>query len=431
MAKSKALTELENLIRRICNQVIREHSGLIQLGAAVKKIQNDDKTIKAFMNDQDFINKDFAQKLSRLSVPQNTKDDGTNEKGTEDAEHVSADRLIAFRTVRGLSQAVAAALLGVSVWNYGKWERGESIMASAIEERFCELEKMTGTDLRKKMQELGFFEISGKRVREPNKKTKHKEKKTVLVSIISPAQITDLRLMLGKTVEEMNDLFDSEERRYEKWQNGKSRPPSSTAKRLLDMYDKRVSSFERTVKTSASVKATRRYYESPKLSRFAIREGKKRIGLTARQMADKLGVPFTTYKNWESGNSCPPPEMVEKMLVMFGNPPTESVYAAARRHVVTIASKDDDVSKKIPGKELRKIRLQINLTRIQMAQLLNVPYSRYQNWEKEGRYLPSEYVSVIRMLQQMSDKELKEKTAWLNKGKSSVRTKQKSNHKTK
>lgn len=425
MAKSKALTELENLIRRICNQVIREHSGLIQLGAAVKKIQNDDKTIKAFMNDQDFINKDFEQRLLRLLAQNNKKDNGENVPKAEDTDHVTPNQLIAFRTVRGLSQEVLAALLGVSVWNYGKWERGESIMTSTIEERFRELEKLTGTDLRKKMQELGFYEISGKRVKKPSKSNNSKKKKTVLVSIITAAQITDLRLMLGKTVDEMNDLFDPIERRYGKWQNGKSRPPSSTAKRLLDMYDKKASSFEKTVKTSAPVKTTRRYYESPNLSRHAIREGKKRIGLTARQMAEKLGVPLTTYKNWESGNSRPSAEMIEKMLVLFGNPPTKSVYAAARQHVVTIASKEDDVTNRIPGKELRELRLRMKLTRQQMAQLLNVPYSKYHNWENKGRYVPSEYVSIIRMLQKMSDKELKERTAQLKSGATTTRKTQK------
>ena len=424
MAKSKALTELENLIRRICNQVIREHPGLIQLGSAVKKIQNDDKTIKAFMNDQEFINKDFEQRLLHLLVQDNNKDNGENVPKAEETEHVSPDQLIAFRTVRGLSQEVVAALLGVSVWNYGKWERGESIMTSAIEERFRELEKMTGTELRKKMQELGFYEISGKRVKKPNQNKNSRKKKTVLVSIITAAQITDLRLMLGKTVDEMNDLFDSKERRYGKWQNGKSRPPSDIAKRLLEIYDKKVSSFEKKNAASSSQKSTRRYYESPKLPRAVIREGRKKLGLTCRQMAEKLGVPLTTYKNWESGNSRPSPEMIEKMLVLFGNPPTKSVYAAARQHVVTIASKEDDVTNRIPGKELRELRLRMKLTRQQMAQLLNVPYSKYHNWENKGRYVPSEYVSIIRMLQKMSDKELEDRTAWLKSGTTIIKNKQ-------
>jgi DNA-binding transcriptional regulator YiaG len=425
MSKSKALAELENLIRRICNQVIREHSGLIQLGSAVKKIQNDDKTIKAFINDQEFINKDFEQRLSRLLIQNNKNENGEDVPEPEEADRVSPNQLIAFRTVRGLSQEVVAALLGVSVWNYGKWERGESIMTSAIEERFRQLEKMTGTELRKKMQELGFYEISGKRVKNPNKNKKSNKKKTVLVSIIAAAQITDLRLMLGKTVDEMNDLFDPKERRYAKWQNGKSRPPSATAKRLLDMYEKKLSSFEKRNTPASSSKSTRRYYESPKLPRAAIREGRKHLGLTCRQMAEILGVPYTTYRNWECGNSRPSPEMIEKMLVMFGNPPTKSVYAAARHHVVTIASKEDYISDRIPGKELRELRLRMKLTRRQMAKLLNVSYSRYQNWENKGRYVPSEYVSRIRMLQKMSDKDIKKRIALLKSSEPLVNNKQK------
>ena len=431
MAKSKALSELENLIRRICRQVIREYPGFVQIGEILMKEQDDIKIIKAFIKNQELINKGVEQMLSDLSDMKDSNEDEEDVQTNKDVEHVSSDRLKAFRISREISQKVVADLLGVSVKIYSKWERGESIMSSAFEERFCNIEHISATDLRKKMQEHGHYEISGKRIRTPDKATEQNQKKTVLISIITPEQLSDLRIMLGKTVEDMNESFDPKERRYEKWQSGKSRPPSTTAKTLLDLYDKKIKDFEQRTQNATQSKAARRYYESSKLPRAAIREGRKRLGLTCRQIAEELGVPRTTYRNWECGNSRPPSEMIEKMQVMFGNSPTESVYDAARRHVVAISSKGDKMSKTIPWKELRLLRLRANLTGKQMAQLLNVPYSRYHNWENKGRYVASEYISIVRMLQKMSDKDLKEKIVWLGKNTAPMTNREETRRKTK
>jgi transcriptional regulator with XRE-family HTH domain len=46
--------------------------------------------------------------------------------------------------------------------------------------------------------------------------------------------------------------------------------------------------------------------------------------MTSRQVAEALGVPLSTYKNWEAGN-CKPSELyIEKIVGIFGSFPTQS-----------------------------------------------------------------------------------------------------------
>ena len=413
MAKSKVLTEIVKLIKRTCLQVIREHPGFLQLGKALKDTQTDVKELKSKIKDQDFLIMDLRQEVTKLQervAELEAKLESEKPDKPDQPEHLTPERLLTFRSIRRLSQETMAKLLDAPVDLYGKWERGESVMASAIEERFLELEKMTGTELREKMQEKDIYMISGKRIK--TQKQGIKRRKSSLKTVITAAQITDLRIMLGKTPEEMNELFDPEKKRFEKWQAGKAKPPFSIAKELLRIYDKEKASFEQKDIPSATRKTP--VLESPRLPRATIRTERERMGMSRRELGEKLGVSGTTVSNWENGNCRPSPEMIDRMLVMFGSPQTESAHAAATMHVVTISPKDR-LAQTVSAAELRKLRNRIGLTMRQMAQLLNVRYSRYCNWETEGRCVPSEFISLVITLQKMSDKDLKERIAWLGK----------------
>lgn len=421
MAKSKVLTEIVRLVKRTCLQVIREHPGFLQLGKVLKDTQTDVKELKSIIKDQDFLIMDLRQEITKLQervAELEAKRESEKSDKPDQPEHLTPERLLTFRSIRGLSQETMAKLLDASVELIGKWERGKSVMASAIEERFLELEKMTGTELRKRMQEKDIYVISGKRIKTQKQGTKRR--KSSLKTVITAAQITDLRIMLGKTPEEMNELFDPKKKRFEKWQTGKAKPPFSIAKDLMRIYDKEKASFEQKDTPSATRKTP--ILEAPRLPRATIRTERERMGMSRRELGERLGVSGTAVGNWENGNCRPSPEMIDRMLLIFGYPQTESAHAAATMHVVTVSPKDR-MSRTVSASELRKLRNRIGLTMRQMAQLLNVRYSRYRNWEMEGRCVPSEFTSLIITLQKMSDKELKDRIAWLGKGLSSAQAK--------
>ena len=96
---------------------------------------------------------------------------------------LSGTQLKRFRLSRSLSQASMGALLEVTAQKYARWESGRSQMAPEVEARFAEIQKMKASELRTKLQELGFFQANGKKQKSKRRtKAKHRKRKSVNLS---------------------------------------------------------------------------------------------------------------------------------------------------------------------------------------------------------------------------------------------------------
>ena len=156
----------------------------------------------------------------------------------------------------------------------------------------------------------------------------------------------------------------------------------------------------------------RRIYESELMPIAQIRAGRAASGLTCGEVAKRLNVPLTTYKNWEAGNSTPSEQNIEKMIQIFGAPPTPSVRAATKTHAskgVRRTKHEDGYP--IPFDELRAFRGKLGLSSSQMAALIGIERPRYSNWESRGRGVPPDFVSTVKMLQSLSREKLQKRCA--------------------
>ena len=211
----------------------------------------------------------------------------------------------------------------------------------------------------------------------------------------------------------MADLVNSKPKHYSNWEYGACRPPEKIARRLLEMYNERVAKTDAApVGSYQRPFSKRRIYESELMPIVQIRAGRAASGLTINEVAKRLNVPPTTYKNWEYGNSKPSQQQVEQMIQIFGTSPTPSVRAATKTHAskgVRRTKHEDGYP--IPFDELRAFRGKLGLNCAQMATLIGIERPRYSNWESRGRGVPPDFVSSVKMLQSLSREKLQKRYA--------------------
>lgn len=82
-------------------------------------------------------------------------------------------------------------------------------MAPEVEARFAEIQKMKASELRTKLQELGFFQANGKKTKiktkDEGETPEKKVRKFVAGTIISNVQIKELRTALGNSQPQLGD----------------------------------------------------------------------------------------------------------------------------------------------------------------------------------------------------------------------------------
>ena len=422
MPKSNLIRDVEEIANRISRKNIKESRAIIQLGTWVKNLVDELKVVKQRLDELDIR----VKKINAYGATVLTPKEAAEEQRTSGpaAPKVKPGDLKRYRLLRKLSQAAMGALLGATQQKYARWESGKSIMVTQVEDKFREIQGIKGRELRTKLQELGYFQATGKKTRfrkgqeestpAPAKPAPRaaSSRRPVASAIISTVQLRELRLALGYTHAQMAELMHSKPKHYSNWEYGACRPPEQIAKKLLALYQENVA---KSVVPDPGAPAepyhrptsSRKIYESPLLPIAKIRAGRAASGLTCAKVAEKLGVPLTTYKNWESGNSTPPAIQIEKMIQLFGNPPTPSVQASTKRQ----AAKHRQRTKHsegypIPAEELRAFRLKLGLTMPQFAALLKVNANQYRNWEHHGRGVPPAFVSKVKILQKMSREKL-------------------------
>ena len=419
MPKSNLIRDVEEIANRISRKNIKESRAIIQLGTWVKTLVDELKAVKQRLDEIDIR----VKKINAYGATALTPAEAEGEKqAAAPVVRVKPGELKHYRLTRRLSQAAMGALLGVTPQKYARWEFGKSVMIAPIEEKFREVQGLSGTELRTKLQELGFFQANGKKTRFQRGQAKEAsasvtdpapKKEPASPLIITKAQIRELRLALGYTHRQMADLMNSKPKHYSNWEYGACRPPEKIARRLLEMYNERVAKTDAApVGSYQRPFSKRRIYESELMPIVQIRAGRAASGLTINEVAKRLNVPPTTYKNWEYGNSKPSQQQVEQMIQIFGTPPTASVREATKTHAskgVRRTKHEDGYP--IPFDELRAFRGKLGLNASQMAALIGIERPRYSNWESRGRGVPPDFVSTVKMLQSLSREKLQKRYA--------------------
>lgn len=419
MPKSNLIRDVEEIANRISRKNIKESRAIIQLGTWVKTLVDELKAVKQRLDEIDIR----VKKINAYGATALTPAEAEGEKqAAAPVVRVKPGELKHYRLTRRLSQAAMGALLGVTPQKYARWEFGKSVMIAPIEEKFREVQGLSGTELRTKLQELGFFQANGKKTRFQRGQAKEAsapaaapapKKEPASPLIITKAQLRELRLALGYTHREMADLVNSKPKHYSNWEYGACRPPEKIARRLLEMYNERVAKTDAApVGSYQRPFSKRRIYESELMPIVQIRAGRAASGLTINEVAKRLNVPPTTYKNWEYGNSKPSQQQVEQMIQIFGTPPTASVREATKTHAskgVRRTKHEDGYP--IPFDELRAFRGKLRLNASQMAALIGIERPRYSNWESRGRGVPPDFVSTVKMLQSLSREKLQKRYA--------------------
>ena len=411
MPKSNLIRNVEEIADRISRKNIKESRAIVQLGTWIKNLVDDIKGLKQRLDEMDIRIKKINAYGATVLTP--AEAEGEQQAAASPAARVKPGELKRYRMSRHLSQAAMGALFGVVQQKYARWEAGKSIMVSAIEDRFREIQGLTGTELRTKLQELGFFQATGKKTRflrgQGENQPAPKPAREIRPSIITKAQLRELRLELGYTHRQMAELVNSKPKHYSNWEYGACLPPEKIARHLLAMYHEHVTKTAELASTGSYRPPTsnRKVYESELLPIAKIRAGRAASGLSCREVAERLGVPLTTYKNWEAGNARPSPQNVEKMIQIFGTPPTASVREATKKNAAKVNRRTKhENGDTIPFDELRAIRAKLGLSYSQMGTLLGIEGNSYHNWETRGRGVPHNYVSGIKLLQSLSQERL-------------------------
>ena len=420
MPKSNLIRDVEEIANRISRKNIKESRASIQLGTWVKTLVDELKAVKQRLDEIDIRVKKINAYGATTLTP--AEAEGEKQAAAAPVVRVKPGELKHYRLTRHLSQAAMGALLGVTQQKYARWEFGKSVMLAAIEEKFREVQELSGSALRTRLQELGIFQANGKQTRYRRGQAKEAsapaaasapKKEPASPLIITKAQIRELRLALGYTHRDMADLMNSKPKHYSNWEYGACRPPEKIALKLLALYNERVAKTDAAPLTPYQRPVSkRRIYESELMPIAQIRAGRAASGLTCSEVAKRLNVPLTTYKNWEYGNSKPSPQYVEQMIQIFGAPPTPSVRAATKTHAskgVRRTKHEDGYP--IPFDELRAFRGKLGLSASQMAALIGIERPRYSNWESRGRGVPPDFVSTVKMLQSLSREKLQKRCA--------------------
>ena len=422
MPKSNLTKDVEQIADRVSKKNIRESKAIVQLGTWIKNLSDENRQLKQRIE----LLEIWVKKINDHGPTLLSKSEAAAEeaKSQEKAKsRLTGNHLKRFRQSRSLSQASMGALLEVSVQKYARWESGRSQMAPEVESRFAEIQNMKASELRSKLQELGFFQANGKKtkIKGADDTPEKKVRKYVAGTIISNVQIKELRLALGYTQPQLGELIKTKGKTVANWEYGYCRPPEQIAKRLLTLYNEHVGPSNapaEPVSPPEPISATQADTPETKgdaiLTTELLRAGRKASGLTVPQIAQRLRIAKSTYWNWESGRTKPNTPQLEALLQMFGNPPTESAQKAMQDHAKKPSTrrtprKSGLSQKKISPSQIRELRESLQLSYGQMAQLIGVKRSQYQNWEAPDRGVPANCVIAVQKLMAMRPVELQTK----------------------
>ena len=147
---------------------------------------------------------------------------------------------------------------------------------------------------------------------------------------------------------------------------------------------------------------------------LVIRTARQASGRAVRSVAEALGIPVQTYKNWEYGRSRPNAENIIKFKQLFAHfLPAEFTTTEVNplvpdiSQIPTQARRTQRTADDIVAEELQAFRRKIGLSQQQIATLLGTDQVRYSNWETKGRKVPLQYRDAVKELMALTPQYLK------------------------
>ena len=430
MGKSNVVREIEIIATRIYNQKMRENQFLVRLGTWVKVLQDENREMKKQIAELEIR----LKKLNDYGPTLLTRREEKTRTESNNQQRLTPGELKSFRMSRKLSQNALAAMLGVKAPKYARWESGKSRMTMEIENAIRELMQLKASEMRTKLQGLGLFQNTGKKTKplrgqelpapekdksEKPETPKPNAKKVLKEIIITKEKLRELRLKLGYTQPQMAGLFSAKPKHYANWEYGQCRPPEEIARKYLALYfehfpEAQQQPLSETPPLNLAQKPKYRICESPELPMLVIRTARQASGRTVRSVAEVLGVPLQTYKNWEYGRSRPNAENIVKFKqLMTDFLPAEFTTSEVNPLVPDIAKIPPQAKRTrrtaddIAAEELQAFRRKIGLSQQQIATLLGTDQVRYSNWETKGRKVPLQYRDAVKELMALTPQDLK------------------------
>ncbi len=359
MPKSELISSVEKISERIARKVLKDCKFFGTMGTWIKTLQDENRTLKRRVEELEIRVKKLND-YGPTPVAGARKRAATGEaQSSSEGEMKTPPRLTKaqmrkIRTDRGLSQTQFAQLLGVSYFRYNKWELGKTAVPPDTERLIREIREMKASDLRTRMQNAGIFQ--------PNGKTAPSAAKTG------------------------NETMPKTPVRDEAGKNGvpekMAAKPSETASRTS--RTKEVGS--KTAISSEEVKSIR-----------------SALGMTQYEIAAKLKIKETRYKNWEQGRVKTPAAFIKKIRALL--PATEPHKTAEIPASNAAAARATAKPAAIQPKELQALREKLGFTRREMANELNIKKNRYCNWEYGIAHAAPQFVRKMRQMLEAKKKD--------------------------
>jgi DNA-binding transcriptional regulator YiaG len=126
-------------------------------------------------------------------------------------------------------------------------------------------------------------------------------------SEVSPSEIKRLRSKFNLTQAELAELLGISGAAVTSWETGKTRPSRENRQALMELRETDRDEINRRLsrETPSGGGAPELGGTASEVTPDDIRTIRERLGLTQRELADRLGVSVNTISNWETGRSSP------------------------------------------------------------------------------------------------------------------------------
>ena len=359
MPKSELISSVEKISERIARKVLKDCKFFGTMGTWIKTLQDENRTLKRRVEELEIrVKKLNDYGPTPVAGARKHAAPGGAQQSPEAAmkmpPRLTKGQMRKIRTDRGLSQSQFAQLLGVSYFRYNKWELGKTAVPPDTERLIREIQEMKASDLRTRMQNAGIFQ--------PNGKTAPSAAKTGSGAMPEhPVHNETVKDGVpGKTAEK----------------------PSETASRT----SRRKETGSKAAISPEEVKSIR-----------------SALGMTQYEIAAKLKIKETRYKNWEQGRVKTPAAFIKKIRAQL--PAAEPRKTAEIPASNTAVSRTAAKSAAIQPKELQALREELGLSRREMANALNIKKNRYSNWEYGVAHAAPQFVRRMRQMLEAKKKD--------------------------
>ena len=199
-------------------------------------------------------------------------------------------------------------------------------------------------------------------------------------SRVTKRTLTSIRKKFGLAQDELAELLDVAPGTVSQWERGETKPRDRSKARIITLREMGKEKVDRILGREDA----EHEWDGNRL-----RQIREQQGFTQAEMADVLDVSPNTVSGWESGRIQPTGKNRQKIRELEEKSPGG------------VAKQEFD------GTELREFREQSDLSRADVADLLDVSYASVQNWESGDTNPQGENLRKIRKLLDKSPEEMK------------------------